>query len=347
MYSVFVLYGRDDACYYHRALAPVRNCFSEVSARGVRLDIQRVLPPKPKDCDSYDAYVFHGLDLAHNLGHMGRWLRAGKKVVWAVDDDYFSIPEHNPVRIDPSLRGQLEFVRGAASEIWCSTRPLADTFAEQAAERGVPVRVLPNLLEFQAYATPQRTAHWHRAKPLRVLWAGSATHREDLKPMAEGFRRLMGRLHEDYRGQVRLTMFGMPPEGALFRDHLFLDAEYAEPVPFPQYFDALKKHLGHVAVCPLADDTFNLSKSPLKVAEMAATRHAVVASPVGPYRDFPGVLYAADEREWCGQLERLVEDPAARAAAAQESYDHVYANLNWAKPECRLPWVEAFAGLAD
>jgi hypothetical protein len=79
-----------------------------------------------------------------------------------------------------------------------------------------------------------------------------------------------------------------------------------------------------IALCPLTDDTFNRSKSPLKWEEMAAMRVPCVCSPT-VYENFiehgkDG--YIANKGEWGQCLEELM-DEKKRNLVAETAYNRV------------------------
>jgi glycosyltransferase involved in cell wall biosynthesis len=72
----------------------------------------------------------------------------------------------------------------------------------------------------------------------------------------------------------------------------------------------------HIGLAPLADDHFNRSKSYVKTLEYAGLGIPVIASNVGPYRDFvqhgiTGFL-ANNEAEWTRYLRLLGSDENLR-----------------------------------
>jgi glycosyltransferase involved in cell wall biosynthesis len=78
-----------------------------------------------------------------------------------------------------------------------------------------------------------------------------------------------------------------------------------------------------IGIAPLLDTPFTRSKSPIKAIEYNALGIPVVASNVGPYRDYvvDGVngFLCDTEAEWVDRLNLLVSDADLRASMSEQA----------------------------
>lgn len=237
----------------------------------------------------------------------------GKPLIFELDDDLWHLARHNPAYQFFHTEGRLERLTECvrqATLVTCSTAPLACMLREF----NPNVRVIPNYIDNALLALPMPGDG-----PLTVGWAGSHNHRHDLQSVSHTVRKV-------------------------FRD---------EPVTFHSVgFDARRilaagrgRHTGwsqsvvdyytridfHIGLAPLEDTRFNRCKTPIKALEYAALGIPVVASNVGPYRQFVqhGVTgFLADTPgEWGDYLRLLIHDEPLRrsmgVAARAQALDHL------------------------
>jgi len=238
-----------------------------------------------------------------------RWQAARGDVrrVFETDDDLLNVePTSKTARsfyAMPIRRTRLlENIR-TADAVTVSTEYLAEVVR---AEYGVtaPVHVLPNCLERRVFDLPPVD----QSGAVTVGWYGSNTHLGDV----EQLRRPLGRwfaAHPD----TKVVMGGVD-----YGELLGVDAEvrpwrpiWRDPVRYMAGIDV------QIGLAPLANVQFNRCKSPLKALEYGARGIPVIASDVGPYRDFvrhgqTGFL-VEHEREWAEYLDLLVRDDELRA----------------------------------
>lgn len=205
------------------------------------------------------------------------------RIVVELDDDLFSVPEHNPAHTmmtDPARRKRLADAIVHADRVVVTNVHLGGGVAMMR-EEGAGVRVVPNYVperfvvgkvpELDAFGTPTLT------------WAGSDTHRRDFDEVAVALRRLL-RERTDFRVRIVGAPYAVRLETAMSaQERKFgrvAQVPWIEGVP--RYIPTLA---GHIGLAPLADDLFNRSKSDLRLKELAARGMAVVASEAGPYAD--------------------------------------------------------------
>lgn len=239
----------------------------------------------------------------------------GKPLVYEVDDDLWHVHETNAQAYDffsdPDNVRRLSENIAVATAVTVTSDHLAAVVREHT---DAPVYVVPNFID-AALLDHERE---HRSR-LTLGWAGSNTHLMDLRVAARPLRKLLTGyrlLDMHFIGQHYGKLIGRP------------DARSTTWQPtVPEYYQAVDFDIG---IAPLADEHFNLSKSPIKTLEYAALGIPVVASNVGPYAEFVrhGVtgFLASTQAEWTRYLRDLVQDRELREqmgkAAREQAADH-------------------------
>ena len=269
--------------------------------------------------------------------------------IFDIDDNLHAIPRHNPAyvvynRETKPYRDLLSWMR-RCDLVTVSKGELGEFYREFA---GIRYAVLPNCIdfgEFPASAGPSRTDN-----RVRIGWAGSATHHEDLRIVAG----VLWELKKTYGERIELVMMGsdgirrtyqkIDPHGPDDESNLQsfeqedvlkgIEREFHEPVPTEDYGRALCGLDLDIAVIPLARSKFNLSgKSNIKYLEMSAAKVPCVLSVDTVYDEVrhgeTGFL-AGKGREWLLCLEQLIQDPALRLRIAENAHGYVRAHYNFA-----------------
>lgn len=227
--------------------------------------------------------------------------------VFEIDDDMWSIPEDNPAHAfyTPQRLGELSDNLAASHLVTVTTDALAAVVKEHT---DAPVAVLPNCIDLSVFGNPVDQSSYSS-----IGWGGSTTHHGDIAPVAGLLRRAADRTDAEF---------------------VTIGADYSSLIKARK-----QRHVGwqkeiydfyltldfNVGVAPLADNTFNLSKSPLKALEYAARGIVTVASDVGPYSGFvrhgeTGFLVKEDH-EWEKYVRRLANDPVLRNKMAKNGLE--------------------------
>ena len=185
---------------------------------------------------------------------------------------------------------------------------------------------------------------------IRIGWAGSNTHVEDLRIAIPALTKLMT---EDER--VRFVCIGHDVRGLLPRE-LQSRSEYAgtshtrrtfyastdwdsQELPSIKYYDLIAAADFDIAIAPIERSRFNASKSWLKVMEYCMLGIPSVASNHSPYRQWRDtepltVLLATDEkRAWYHSLHDLVHGQPLRATMAMRGSGRSR-NATLSRPAC-------------
>ncbi|MGI0150059.1 MAG: hypothetical protein ACREDF_11090 [Thermoplasmata archaeon] len=265
----------------------------------------------------------------------------GLKIVYDIDDRLDAIPEENQavsVYGNPEKQAEIRTMIELADLVTVSTVPLGQSILKK--HPGKWVKVLPNMMT--ANVAPRR--HPPNPKFVRILWAGSPTHKRDLAIVAPALRNVLQR----HAGKVRFTCFGERLPEALSGCYDWIDLQ--EPVDFESYHDRLATIAADFAIAPLEKNEFNFSKSAIKSLEYASAGYPMLLSPVGEY---PSVVEAGlparlvGDKDW----ERSIEDMISLTREERERLGK--ASIEWVcKHRCMgstraSAWVDAILDLTN
>lgn len=263
--------------------------------------------------------------------------RAGKKIIYELDDDVFNLPSWNPAypfyqRIKPNV---IRFLK-LADACTASTDFLADRLRKY----NTRVYTLPNCIDFNeldrdgsnpGVISPldQRckkiTLDEYRQRcqgKVVIGWLGSPTHKKDLQILVPVIKRIT----RQYKDRVMFVMGGCVHRDTAattpYESIMFL--EMVPPRTYMRYLAALDFDIG---MAPVTDHLFNYSKSNLKVIEYMAAGFVPVASNLITYNTTiqngkTGFLCRTPQ-EWMKTLRVLIESDALRGDIRERSGAYV------------------------
>ena len=91
MFRIFMHYPDRTACGLYRARLPVQYCQEELKAEGIELIGSETLDLN----EHFDAYVLHRFLSLDFVKPVERFKQQGRKIIWEIDDDLWSIPADN------------------------------------------------------------------------------------------------------------------------------------------------------------------------------------------------------------------------------------------------------------
>lgn len=256
-----------------------------------------------------------------------------KKIV--VDcDDSLTIDSDNPFKADHDAMDAPATIRKTI-EIADLVTVTQGSLARQIESINKNVLVLPNYMDMDVWDKPRLPAVSDR---VRIGWAGSMTHLEDLKMIVEPLKQIK----RDYP-QVDLIFCGDPRIAESFGD---VKVETMLGVPFEVWPSRLNGMRLDIGLAPLRPTTFNKCRSNIKWLEYSINHVPGIYSPTAyNFPDFDGNLgqIAENDEQWYRNLENYVLHPWLR----QEIGDHAYA---WVRREFDLKrhvqkWVRAYTQL--
>ncbi len=257
----------------------------------------------------------------------------GKKIV--VDcDDYFWLNDDSPFQIEHEITNASEVARRTmeiADLITTTTNHLADKLRKI----NKNVAVLPNYMDMERWDLPK--LH-NQSDTIRIGWAGSITHLNDLKSIVEPLRRIC----EEFP-QVRLIFIG---EQRIVDELKGCPVECMLGVPFdvwPARLNGLQLDIG---IAPLLSTEFNKCKSNIKWLEYSIAEIPGIYSPtVYRHRRFePKFGLIADRPdEWYRAIKHLIDYPERRKEIVDSSYRLMHLKFDLKKHISK--WQESYQGL--
>jgi|GEM_PF-1959907 len=249
----------------------------------------------------------------------------GIPIVYSVDDYLPAIEKENPEygTIRESIRN-LETILKYADAVFVTTPTLKAAFQD----RGLPVFVLPNCVDPDKWR--DRSG---RSGELRIGWAGSSSHLEDLRMILPALKatarhirftfQILGLIDmpmEDQVRQIRSLNGRLDPgkqaaADAFLAFHEELGSLRFRHQPFTgmdRYFRGLAALDLDLGLCPLRDTPFNRNKSALKFYEYAMAGTCSLASRVTPYKEEVTALADNTLESWTEELLRFTADPDLR-----------------------------------
>ena len=254
----------------------------------------------------------------------------GVLIVHDVDDLLTSLPSSNPCAGiygtgKPATRVFEEAMR-LADVMTASTSELAREY----------VRVRPNIdvcenmvkaEHLDALRPPEFSGAPKVEGQIRIGYAGSPTHACDIATIGKPLLKVAQKYPH-----VRFIFFGQPPPPQLrpVADRVqYVAAISASPNESAEafmlrYYHTLRSLQIDIGVAPLESQTFNRCKSAIKLLEYGLVGIPVVASRVGPYRDYLGPAYMVlEDAEWITRLSALVESAQLRGATADANAQYI------------------------
>lgn len=258
-----------------------------------------------------------------------RLKEAGKKIVYDLDDDLFSIPPSNPasnyIGIDEQLAARA--CMNIADVITTTTEVLRGRIEE---EVGVEkdIRIIPNSLDsddgwnsLNEIGSPDGN--------LRLFWQGGESHSEDWHECISAIDAMM----QKYPNLILMVLGYLPPV-LMERSKLPLYKGRIQYMGFSNaesYFELIKHIRADVGIAPLKDDLFNKSKSPIKYIEYSLIGIPTIASNVSPYSSVieDGLNgYLCSENDWEQKLDELLSDADLRKSFVLNARDLVDDSFN-------------------
>jgi glycosyltransferase involved in cell wall biosynthesis len=249
-----------------------------------------------------------------------RLKRAGKRIVYDIDDDLFNITPDNPAYGLISRDDQVAAAKciKLADAVTVTTEELRKRIAGVA--EGVYPIVIPNALDVHDRWLP--TAQTGSPDGFRrIFWSGGASHAVDWEECFQAVKTVMAA-----REDVRLVILGFLPP-CIDRERSL--APFKGRIEFmgfsnPEtYYEIIHHIRADVALAPIRHTAFNTCKSPIKFLENSLIGIPTVASNWKPYseviRDGESGRLVKGHDEWVEAITSFIEKPALRITAVTEA----------------------------
>ncbi len=243
------------------------------------------------------------------VGLLESVLDAHKKLIVDLDDDFNSIPIHNPAYpfIGPGhptfLRNLGNLLHRPGTLVTYSTAELERRYHKE----GI---VIPNAwdCENELWNLPKE-----KHSGINLGWSGTNTHREDFKLVEAGLRRV---LHE--RDDVNLVISNDFELYNKFNDIPNSRTRFIPGLPFKDY-PAIFKYID-ILLIPLRDTHFNRAKSDIKLVECGASRTFWLASPLPFYESWGVGGRIVNDDVWYENIMYALDNPLHRQTQTGLAY---------------------------
>lgn len=296
---------------------------------------------------SYDMIIVKQIDNATACQALITWCkRNGCILVQDFDDDMLAVrPDQPSSKMGYALGGHRRAYAAAmmslADALIVSTQPLKESFQKTIKEvfnEDKDIYVFPNYNDTKDWDFPQPDKD---PEKIIIGWAGSITHDADLMYVMPIIGKLLDKYDNVYaeflggilQGKIAyLTQSWSKKAKKKFRNI------YGTPA-WDKYPPLMRKQQWDIAIAPLIDDKFNISKSHIKWMEYAMCGVPTIASKVYPYfqpingqktieHGVTGYL-ASTKKEWGTYLELLIENLEERKRIATNAFNYISENLQW------------------
>jgi glycosyltransferase involved in cell wall biosynthesis len=266
--------------------------------------------------------------------------KQGAKVVYEMDD--LLTEKVNKEKVDDNDRfigGMIESIK-AADMVTVTTEELA----KKARKFNKNVVVLPNYIDTKWWG-PE--VNIKRRGDIRIGWAGSYSHSEDLVFLAPIIKRII-----DEFDNVKFIYCGAGGASSesehtqlMYGKDFFTDIPvYRREFHLGSDIDSwgMKSKTLHldIALAPLVDDEFNKCKSNIKWQEYSLNGCAGVYSDVPAYKNIKHALKAKDAEEFYKHIKFLIENPDERDAMAAKAKREIIDN--WTLSDHYEKWIKAY-----
>jgi O-antigen biosynthesis protein len=311
---------------------------------GERKDDTPMTDAELKEAGEYgDILYFARNDVPKYIATAGGMKEFFKKpIVMDLDDNVQVTRPYNPGYRSfhpnsPNMSWNIKSM-GVFDALTVSTKNLKEYYAKYMDKD--KIFICPNSLDWkereEAYKADFSQSELFRKKDgeIRIGWAGSSAHWENIKHIEEPVVQIL-------RDYPNTTFYYTGLFGDLFQQPDIKDRVHLIPWSNLKDWAKFNREMNFdIALAPLADNMFNRAKSNLRLLEYSSARYPIVCSPVEPYLNFDGVLYAKEQEEWYNQIEKLVKDKDLRDKKGMESYK--FAKKNFDMDVNYKLWLKAF-----
>jgi glycosyltransferase involved in cell wall biosynthesis len=240
-------------------------------------------------------------------------LDCGKPVIYESDDLLNEIPQYHRDKHIPQKEA-IEYTIRRAHAVVVSSQYLADKYRLLNPE----VHVLPNYVDYKLFYRPVPPAD----DTITIGMLGTSIQGPNFALVDQALRALCTK----YGARLRIHIWGFhPPAGWESHPNMhFISVNYH----YESYARQLASLNWDIALIPLAEDDFNLSKSPIKWLEYSSVGIASIFSDIAVYRDVvehdrTGLLVPDSPEAWAKAIASLIEDGDKRRKIAQAAQDEV------------------------
>lgn len=275
------------------------------------------------------------------VADMKAFKAAGKRVIYDIDDDIWTVAKHNPsVLVSNATKDQYEEMIRLCDAVITPSRTLGKKIKKHFKK---PVFICPNAVSPEEYKERK-----HQMPQLVIGYMGASSHWADLNIVIDVLEDL-SKKHDFLFSLYGLT--SAPLEADAYTADIIVRSG-TQPENEPQLNELLKFHgklknlpMFHtpfhppeihsrilsgldmdIGIAPLEDTEFNRGKSSIKFYEYAMVGTVTLASDVLPYSEEVNYRAKNTYKDWYAKLEKLIVDKDFREKLLKEQQDYVKKN---------------------
>lgn len=297
------------------------------------------------ELNEYDIIVFSRYYSSDVFRGLWKAKLDGRKIVYDVDDDVWSIPPMNPAHVTYE-KGKKNDIAGMCIEadlVTVSTNRLKEVIEKETNQKNIAV--IENGIDTTIF-----TERPHK-EGLRIGWTGGGNHFEDIDLILQVIKDLQKEYDfefiiqgltgnpweaDAYLTNLKLTR-GVVDEKQLAYENKKMDVYkgfrgiknfkhvvFYPPVIYPEKLKEIDLDIGLI---PIVGHKFDKSKSIIKYLEYTAVGTAVIASDREPYL---GVKKRVDNkyRKWYSAIEELIKDKKLREKLVADARKDLFPKYN-------------------
>lgn len=337
LYILNSQYEWKNGCWLYRCRIPG----VELSERGHEVQFMTLGRDIVQEWLDFPDVVVYGRSYAMDpLPSIETYKKLGKKIVYDLDDDVWSVNPDNPAqKAAKDKREQCAALLTEADVVTTTT----ELFKKRLQKFNKNIVVCPNALDFEKF--PKRTKKNER---LRIGYTGAASHWGDASLILDVIFELQKKYDFDFvlQGMTGMAIIaevyssrqilkqGAEPERKHYHESIlemykklkklrYFHIPFYPPELYPSVLSDCNLDIG---VAPLQDNKFNQVKSCIKFYEYAVTGTPTLASKVLPYSEEVGYCAKNNFKDWKKKLEKLIKDEGFREKLLKKQWAFVQKN---------------------
>jgi glycosyltransferase involved in cell wall biosynthesis len=263
----------------------------------------------------------------------------GKKIVSDWDDFIYSNESspHKKIQEITDFPEVSKVVLKISDMVTVTTDYLKNKYSEY----NKNIEVLDNFMDMDRWDKPKKE---NKSKKIKIGWAGSLTHYEDLAMIAKPLKKVMREFPS-----VQLVIVGDTRFKEMFKGY---NVETMFGVPFEYWPDKLNGLQWDIGIAPLVDNEFNRCKSNIKWQEYSIAKIPGIYSPIVYEKTSSHVIFdgkigmtANSEKEWYMCLRNYIVCKNLRKDVASRAYS--FARMEYDLEKNIYKWLNAYLKLTQ
>lgn len=256
-------------------------------------------------------FIFQRNSSKEAVGILYNLVKAGRPVIYDMDDNIFHIPETNPVYGFLLHNPEHAWHHVMGMRYANATTVSCEGLAEFYRPMNPNIHILPNCINLD---------DWDEVEPIlkpvdavRIFWGGSPTHKQDLDVVKPA----LSEIKRKYGDRVEFVLMGQVDYNPGFPIRAIPGGSYS-------FFQEVMCSCD-IGIAPMKDDLFNKGKSDLRLKELGCAGLPIIASDVAEYhRPESGAFLCKTLQDWVRAMDELISDPMKRSTAGAHAKEWAY-----------------------